>query len=96
MADDSEEYSTDDSDLEEYGTIDWYWKYSPVTSAVMFRAGREAERRDVVAWLDGVGTQYMQGDMVPCDEFTGEAYHQAKDEIESCRHVGAADKERGE
>lgn len=61
--------------------------------------GRAAERADVIAWLRDVGDQYMNGDMAPCDEFTGEAYHQAAGEIETGRHVAAAVEmaaERGE
>jgi hypothetical protein len=48
---------------------------------------RAAERAAVLDWLCGVGDQYMDGDAVPCDEFTGEAYHQAATEIKLGRHA---------
>jgi hypothetical protein len=51
------------------------------------------ERALVVAWLDGVGTQYMQGDALPCDEFAGEAYHRAKGEIERGEHAKGSEGE---
>lgn len=51
------------------------------------RRGREAERQAVLEWLRDVGDQHMNGDMVPCDEFVGEAYHQAASEVERADHV---------
>jgi hypothetical protein len=49
--------------------------------------GAAQERAAVVAWLHDVGQQHMDGDMVPCDEFTGEAYQRAAGEIERGEHI---------
>ena len=79
---------TPDSDLDEDGICDGVHGVAQAIADAEQR-GREIERADVISWLRGVGDQYMNGDMVPCDEFTGEAYRQAANEIEQGRHAAA-------